>query len=88
MTPPPSPATTSTAVSTAVRDTPKVLAGNRQVQAALGGERKSALEQFALGTFVVVPFLALLAAGDLAGRPGMAWRVHAAREARAAAAED
>lgn len=31
---------------------------------------------------------ALLAAGDLAGRPGIAWRVHAAREARAAAAED
>jgi uncharacterized membrane protein YphA (DoxX/SURF4 family) len=30
---------------------------------------------------------ALLAAGDLAGRPGMAWRVQAAREARAAAAE-
>lgn len=28
---------------------------------------------------------ALLAAGDLAGRPGVAWRVHAAREAHAAA---
>lgn len=28
---------------------------------------------------------ALLAAGDLAGRPGMAWRVQAAHEARAAA---
>lgn len=28
---------------------------------------------------------ALLAAGDLAGRPGVAWRVHAAHEARAAA---
>ena len=26
---------------------------------------------------------ALLAAGDLAGRPGVAWRVHAAREAKA-----
>ncbi len=31
---------------------------------------------------------ALLVAADLAGRPGMAWRVHAAHEARAAAAED
>jgi uncharacterized membrane protein YphA (DoxX/SURF4 family) len=31
---------------------------------------------------------ALLAASDLAGRPGIAWRVHAAHEARAAAAED
>lgn len=30
---------------------------------------------------------ALLAAGDLAGRPGVAWRIRAAREARAAAAE-
>ena len=30
---------------------------------------------------------ALLAAGDLAGRPGMAWRVQAAREAKAAARE-
>jgi uncharacterized membrane protein YphA (DoxX/SURF4 family) len=30
---------------------------------------------------------ALLAAGDLAGRPGVAWRIQAAHEARAAAAE-
>ncbi|HEY0118387.1 MAG TPA: DoxX family protein [Cellulomonas sp.] len=31
---------------------------------------------------------ALLAAGDLAGRPGMTWRIHAAREAKAAAREE
>src|SRR5450432_1581450 len=40
---------------------------------ALGGDRKSGLEQFALGFFVVVPFLALLAAVPVFWGWGLGW---------------
>jgi len=40
---------------------------------SLGGERKSAMEQFALGVFVVVPFLGLLAAVPVFWGWGLGW---------------
>jgi stearoyl-CoA desaturase (Delta-9 desaturase) len=40
---------------------------------ALGGDRKSGMEQFALGFFVVVPFLALIAAVPVFWGWGLGW---------------
>ncbi len=55
-------------------------AGRAHDEAELARRRRFTTALTALGG-------ALLAAADLAGRPGMAWRVQAAREARAAAVE-
>ena len=44
-----------------------------QMRIALGGDRKSGLEQFALGFFVIVPFLALLAAIPVFWGWGLGW---------------
>src|ERR1017187_92374 len=45
----------------------------RVKRVALGGDRKSGMEQFALGFFVVVPFLGLLAAIPVFWGWGLGW---------------
>jgi len=64
MTPPPGPATLETAevTPTVEQAKPQVVNAAADVKATRGGERKSGWEQFALGLFVTVPFLALIAA--------------------------
>ena len=57
------PATPSAATTSAVRTK----------RPAVGGDRKTGLEQFALGFFVVVPFLALLAAVPVFWGWGLGW---------------
>src|SRR5882757_8980665 len=56
--------TPSSGSSTLVRPVAKV---------ALGSDRKSGWEQFALGLFVIVPFLALLAAVPVLWGWGLGW---------------
>ncbi len=46
---------------------------SRTKKVALGGDRKSGMEQFALGLFVVVPFLGLLAAIPVFWGWGLGW---------------
>src|SRR5665213_2589292 len=45
----------------------------RTKRPAVGGDRKTGLEQFALGFFVVVPFLGLLAAIPVFWGWGLGW---------------
>jgi stearoyl-CoA desaturase (Delta-9 desaturase) len=45
----------------------------KPARVALGSDRKSRLEQFALGTFVVIPFLALIAAVPALWGWGLGW---------------
>src|SRR5664279_5783344 len=72
---PSSGSTTAAAVLDAPVDESDFVDGQAPAQrkVALGGERKSGLEQFALGVFVVVPFLGLLAAVPVFWGWGLGW---------------
>src|SRR5450432_617045 len=80
MTPPPGPSTSDAvldrvAIPAAAFDSDDDMApmASTAKKMALGGERKSGLEQFALGVFVVVPFLGLLAAVPVFWGWGLGW---------------
>ena len=75
MTPPPGPATLETAevTPTVEQAKPQVVNAAADVKATRGGERKSGWEQFALGLFVTVPFLALIAAIPVMWGWGLGW---------------
>ena len=78
MTPPSGPATADAVldrVSTAadIADDAAPVDVPRTKRPAVGGDRKTGLEQFALGFFVVVPFLALLAAVPVFWGWGLGW---------------
>ena len=74
MTPPSGPATVDEATRpVTVQRAPRPVADDVAVRATLGGDRKSGWEQFALGVFVFVPFLALIAAIPVMWGWGLGW---------------
>src|SRR3954447_24560700 len=75
MTPPP----TATAARTTLNPRPAPLSDAElealsKATGTLGGERKKTWEQVALGAFILIPFLALLAAVPVAWGWGLGWR--------------
>jgi stearoyl-CoA desaturase (Delta-9 desaturase) len=75
MTPPP----TATAARTTLNPRPDSLSeadleARSKATGTLGGERKKTWEQVALGAFILVPFLALVAAVPVAWGWGLGWR--------------
>jgi len=78
MTPPPGPTAVQQTVEQAdltvsAEPTASPGAGVENLQATLGGDRKSGWEQFALGLFVFVPFAALIAAIPVMWGWGLGW---------------
>ncbi|MET7907026.1 acyl-CoA desaturase [Streptomyces avermitilis] len=59
--------------SDVIDDVPKANNDSMTASATLGGERKRSLEQITLLLFIIVPFLALLAAVPLAWGWGVSW---------------
>jgi stearoyl-CoA desaturase (Delta-9 desaturase) len=75
MTPPP----TATAARSTLNPRPETLSeadleARSKATGTLGGERKKTWEQVALGAFILVPFLALVAAVPVAWGWGLGWR--------------
>src|SRR5215470_12122159 len=62
-----------TASSDVMEDAPKANDDTAVASGTLGGEQKGSIEQIALLLFIIVPFLALVAAVPLAWGWGVSW---------------